>query len=145
MMEPEPEPESSKEKEARLASGCPAFGAARRFVATFGLAGATFDPNSEICYKQAAVEILHSEWQLLNPGELTPSGYEMPIRGGHIKKPFERVNAFTQQRETFDPQQVFTSPSIHYCAYGGVYCDRTAFEGRWYQVRPDSRGRIRIV
>ena len=84
--------------------------------------------------KDTAVEVLKSDWQLLLPGDVTPSGYKIPIRPGHIGATFERANSFTGEREEFDPVQVFTSPSIHYCAYGRVYCDRTTFEGQQYQV-----------
>jgi hypothetical protein len=84
--------------------------------------------------KDTAMAVLKSEWQLLMPGEVTASGYELPIRDGHITAPFDRPNDFTGEREEFDPVQVFTSPSIHYCAYEDFYCDRTRFEGRQYQV-----------
>jgi hypothetical protein len=84
--------------------------------------------------KDTAVEVLKSDWQLLLPGDVAPSGYQIPIRPGHIGGTFERTNSFTGEREEFDPVQVFTSPSIHYCAYGRVYCDRTTFEGQQYQV-----------
>jgi hypothetical protein len=84
--------------------------------------------------KDTAVALLESEWQLLMPGEVTASGYELPIRPGHITATFERDNLFTGEREQFDPMQVFTSPSIHYCSYGSVYCDRTTFEGHEYQI-----------
>ena len=84
--------------------------------------------------KDSAIEILQNEWQLLMPGEVTPSGYTLPIRPGHIKGKFSRINRFTGKREEFDPVQVFTSPSIHYCAYNEVYVDRTMFQGREYEV-----------
>lgn len=84
-------------------------------------------------------------WQLLMPGERTaptvenPDGVEITIRGGHIPKPFKRTNAYTQKQEWFDPNQVFTSPSIKYCAYEiqgypPFYCDWTTFNGKRFQV-----------
>ena len=78
------------------------------------------------------------------PGEVTASGHKLPIRPGHIQGKQDRKNLFTGQQEEFDPVQIFTSPSIYYCAYGDVYCDRTEFKGHQYQVafqlwqRPDS-------
>jgi hypothetical protein len=72
------------------------------------------------------------------------SGYELPIRPGHITGAFDRKNLYTGKQEKFDPVQIFTSPSIKYCAYRDIYCDRTEFKGRQYQVafqlrqRPDS-------
>ena len=84
--------------------------------------------------KDTAVELLRSDWQLLMPGEVTPSGYKLPVRDGHIKKAFRRQNRFTKMEEEFDPVQIFTSPSIHYCDYSTVYCDETFFQGRKYRV-----------
>eukprot|EP01043_Picozoa_sp_COSAG02_P082098 COSAG02_NODE_20400_length_833_cov_1.291553_1_plen_218_part_10 len=65
-----------------------------------------------------AREILNSDWQLLNPGETTPSGYELPIRAGHVKP---------GAVDGFDPKQIFTSPSSKYCSYRSVYCDTVGF------------------
>ena len=84
--------------------------------------------------KETAVEILKDDWQLLMPGEVTSSGYEIPIGAGHIKRKFSRTNLFTKKLEDFDPVQVYTSPSIRYCAYGEVYVDQTTFQGHKYEV-----------
>ena len=63
-------------------------------------------------------------------GEGTASGYTLPIRPDHIERAFYRKNLFTdEEEEEFDPVQIFTSPSIHYCALP-VYCDSTKFKGR---------------
>eukprot|EP01084_Bolivina_argentea_P236360 397442_1 len=43
------------------------------------------------------------------------------IRSGHIQKKFIRFNKHTKQKETFDPDQIFTSPS---CIYSSYYCDQ---------------------
>jgi len=93
---------------------------------------------------ETAKNILDSpEWQLLQPGDKTPKGFEIPIRQGHITRSFERTNRHTNATEHFDPgRQVFTSPSIKYCAYGteaqgahrGVYCDIVEFEGHRFCV-----------
>jgi hypothetical protein len=84
--------------------------------------------------KATAVDILSGDWQLLMPGDVTHSGITIPIGEHHIEGSSERINAYTGKDETFDPKQVFTSPSIHYCAYKTVYCDRTQFDGCEYQV-----------
>lgn len=56
--------------------------------------------------------------QLLMPGEVTLGGVSLGIRGGHIPRPFVRVNKHTGLEETFDPCQIFTSPSIRYSSHG---------------------------
>ena len=50
--------------------------------------------------------------QLLMPGSTTEKGFKLPIRPGHIAGPFERTNEFTKKREMFNPNQIFTSPTI---------------------------------
>jgi hypothetical protein len=96
--------------------------------------------------KDTAVAILNGAWQLLRPGEVTASGYTIPIRDGHIVKPFRRKNKCTGAMEDFDPNQIFTSPSIKYCSYERVYCDKTDFNGSKFMVsfqlrqKPDSYG-----
>jgi hypothetical protein len=69
------------------------------------------------------------------PGDTTADGTEITIREGHIPGIVSRTNRYTGKREDFDPNQVFTSPSIKYCAYEHpgcqpTYCDWTYFEGR---------------
>ena len=67
-----------------------------------------------------AREILQSDWQLLKPGDETPSGYQIPIRPGHV---------LPDTVPGFDPNQIFTSPSIKYCCYRTpLYCDTVGFE-----------------
>lgn len=46
---------------------------------------------------------------------------EVGIAQGHIKKQFTRVNEHTQMQETFDPKQIFMSPSAKYCEVD-AYC-----------------------
>ena len=43
-------------------------------------------------------------------------GESVGIRAGHILKVGERVNRHTKEKELFDPDQIFFSPSIRYCA-----------------------------
>lgn len=54
-------------------------------------------------------------------GEVVIGNKTIRIPDGHIKKPFIRANLFTKKQETFDPHQVFMSPSIAYASYGEVY------------------------
>ena len=87
-----------------------------------------------------AVAILQqADWQLLLPGDVTASGVKIPIRAGHIKKPFRRVNSHTGEQERFDPRQIFTSPSVRYCSHGGFYCDSVAFEGQEFMLAFQAR------
>lgn len=64
----------------------------------------------------AAVAILTgSNPQLLTPGTETESGFTLPIRPGHIDGGFTRINSRSGATETFDPKQIFMSPTIKYC------------------------------
>eukprot|EP01083_Nonionella_stella_P114737 339536_1 len=58
--------------------------------------------------------IFKSGLVLLKPGDLTITGDQLGIKHGHIKKPFPRINKYSNEYETFDPNQVFISPSIKY-------------------------------
>jgi hypothetical protein len=79
--------------------------------------------------KDAVVEVLNGERYLLRPGELTASGFRMPNREGPITGPFRRFNNHSKTHEDFDPNQIFTSPSIKYCSFEDAYCDKTNFQG----------------
>jgi len=75
----------------------------------------------------AAKAILESvNPQLLPPGSVTESGYTLPIRPGHISGPVLRRNGWTGEEERFDPNQIFTSPTIKYCEY---YADEEVAAG----------------
>lgn len=64
----------------------------------------------------AAVAILTGSIpQLLTPGTETESGFTLPIRPGHIPGGFTRINRRSGATETFDPNQIFMSPTIKYC------------------------------
>ena len=66
--------------------------------------------------RDAARAILSSNMpQLLLPGSETESGFIVPIRPGHIAGRFERTNRHKRRKETFDPNQIFMSPTIKYC------------------------------
>ena len=93
----------------------------------------------------AITKILNGNWELLVPSK------QNPVRRGHIQQPFQRQNAHTGAEENFDPLQIFTSPSIRYCAAQDsdgdyFYCERDEFEGRYFIVAlqamqaPDSYG-----
>ena len=48
----------------------------------------------------------------------------VPIRDGHYKKPFKRVNLHTGAEEMFDPHQVFLSPVSEYCFHSYANAQR---------------------
>eukprot|EP01045_Picozoa_sp_COSAG04_P030086 COSAG04_NODE_5123_length_1728_cov_2.409454_1_plen_445_part_10 len=66
--------------------------------------------------KRAACDILNGDQQLLKAGDVTSTGHKIHLRDGHITKAKWRTNEFTGKRELFNPRQIFTSPSIKYCA-----------------------------
>jgi hypothetical protein len=70
----------------------------------------------------------------LRPGEFTSSGFRIPIRKRPITGAFRRFNNHSKTSEEIDPNQIFTSPSIKYCSYGDVYCDKTNFQGGSFEV-----------
>jgi hypothetical protein len=47
-------------------------------------------------------------------GEGGKPGEVLGVGNGHIKAPFQRLNKFTGKQEQFDPNQIFSSPSIAY-------------------------------
>ena len=67
-------------------------------------------------------EIFSSNLQLLKPGDYTISGKQLEIRSGHIKSRHERINLYTKNKEMFNTNQIFTSPSIIY-ASNRVYAE----------------------
>eukprot|EP01083_Nonionella_stella_P263179 894279_1 len=76
-------------------------------------------------------EICESGLILLKPNDFQLSQdcakYEdIKIRPKHIPRKFERVNKYTKQRETFDPEQIFTSPSP---TYSSKYCNTVDLDG----------------
>jgi len=79
--------------------------------------------------------------QLLMPGDVAPGGFQIPIRGGHIAGACRRRNPYTGVTDDFDPIEIFTSPTIEYCAYsgdgsgeGGIYCTKSRFRGKTFMV-----------
>ena len=65
---------------------------------------------------KSIIPIFKSNCQLLIPGDTKSDGKKLEIRGKHIKKTFERINEYTRQNEVFDPNCIFTSPTIRYSA-----------------------------
>jgi hypothetical protein len=62
-------------------------------------------------------------------------GLELGIAAGHIPKPTTRTNRHTGERENFDPNQVFTSPSMRYS-----YAGHGAYSRTWMCSHPDKPG-----
>jgi len=60
--------------------------------------------------------IFRSGLTLLKPGDVALGGEELKEQNDHISKPFKRINKFTNAEETFDKNQIFTSPSIAYAS-----------------------------
>eukprot|EP01084_Bolivina_argentea_P314446 544649_1 len=62
---------------------------------------------------------------------LKPNDFKLNMKGknetrsGHILKKFERINKYTGEKEIFNPEQIFTSPS---CVYASYYCDKIDIE-----------------
>eukprot|EP00054_Salpingoeca_dolichothecata_P022732 m.149759 g.149759 ORF g.149759 m.149759 type:complete len:299 (+) comp24441_c0_seq7:81-977(+) len=77
----------------------------------------------------SAKEILSTNKRLLKAGDVTMSGMQLQKHPGHVPKPYERTNAYSGHREIFNPNQIFTSPSIKYTS------DHYApFDNNGYQV-----------
>lgn len=58
--------------------------------------------------------IFNSGLTLLKPGDVKLGGEMLGIGAGHIKSPSRRTNLYSGNEELFDPNQIFTSPSIVY-------------------------------
>lgn len=63
---------------------------------------------------ETALRVIKGGLKLLFAGDISLGGKAVPIREGHIPEPFKRVNLFTGLSEDFNPNQIFTSPSIVY-------------------------------
>ena len=74
-------------------------------------------------------ELCESGLILLRPNDYKLTGSKTErnkIRRGHIQSKFIRTNKHTKQKEVFDPNQIFTSPSPTYSSY---YCDKSQING----------------
>ena len=58
--------------------------------------------------------LINSKLTFILPNNILLGGYKHNIISGHIKKPFNRFNKFTKKIELFNPNHIFTSPSILY-------------------------------
>eukprot|EP01084_Bolivina_argentea_P150930 263506_1 len=89
--------------------------------------------------KEIVPEIFKSGLILLKPGDITMDCKELSIRGGHIKKVFKRYNKYSKQEETFDPNQIYMSPSIKYAGHGAyskwIYCQHPDDKDRTIKVQ----------
>ena len=61
-----------------------------------------------------AKKIMSNKLTLLGAGDVALGGVELGVVDGHIPKPFERTNKYTCKKEMFNPNQIFSSPSIPY-------------------------------
>eukprot|EP01084_Bolivina_argentea_P150931 263510_1 len=84
--------------------------------------------------KDIIPQIFKAGLVLLRAGDVTINGDELGVRGGHIQKPFERYNKYSKQNETFNPNQIYLSPSIKYSGHG-------AYAKWYYCTHPDDNNR----
>lgn len=68
--------------------------------------------------KRNVESIINGDLQFLIPGDTKPNEYQHKIRSdcGRIKSRFPRYNKHTKKREYFDPNCIFSSPSIVYAS-----------------------------
>ena len=89
--------------------------------------------------KDIVPKTFQSGLTLLKPGDVTMECKELDIRSGHIKKQFKRYNKYSKSEEIFDPNQVYTSPSIKYSGHGAyakwVYCQHPHDKDRTIKVQ----------
>ena len=62
----------------------------------------------------SAKKIISNKLTLLVAGDVALGGVELGVVDGHIQEPFERTNKYTGKKELFNPNQIFSSPSILY-------------------------------
>eukprot|EP00940_MAST-03C_sp_MAST-3C-sp2_P002541 g2541.t1 len=93
-------------------------------VPTFGMAFAQANEVFEkwhVSYhgttKASGSQIMKGGLLLLKAGDVALGGSKLGVRAGHILKKFKRINKHTRKEELFDPNQIFTSPSIRYSAH----------------------------
>lgn len=85
--------------------------------------------------------ILEGGGRLLIPGELKMGGKKVKIPKEHIRKSFYRQNRYTKKEELFNPNQIFTSPSIRYAGCG-VYASSYVIQHENY---PDKSIRFQFA
>eukprot|EP01084_Bolivina_argentea_P188542 324547_1 len=95
------------------------------FNITEGAIGAFVDNknvfNWDACYHGTSVEsikkVMATKLTLLKPNDMTYDGERILIGEGHIPRAFDRLNAYNNKKELFDPtHSVFVTPSILYAA-----------------------------
>ena len=76
----------------------------------------TWHPAYHGTTKESVEKIINGGCKFLCPGQVRPDGSIHGIRTdtGRIRSKFTRINKYTKNEELFDPNQVFTSPSIKY-------------------------------
>eukprot|EP01083_Nonionella_stella_P024319 67205_1 len=97
--------------------------------------------------KDVVPKIFGAGLMLSKPGDVILGGDELGIRDGHIGKPFERSNKYSKQKETFDPNQIYMSPSIRYSGHGAYakwfYCSHAEDSNRALKVQFAFQLRVR--
>eukprot|EP00808_Paulinella_micropora_P029277 g38490.t1 len=66
---------------------------------------------------EACQQVIEGGLTLLKPGDVKLGGSTISVRGGHIPRPFQRRHRHTGRMETFNPNQIFTSPSVIYAGH----------------------------
>ena len=85
---------------------------------------------------ESAKKIFASGCHLLKAGDTALGGHVLGVVPGHIKKPFNRTNLSTGLVELFDPNQIFTSPSIAYVSTDTYAKPQTVIhEGRTVRIK----------
>lgn len=96
-----------------------------------------------------AVPFILATGRLVRPGESVAvlGGGAVGIRTdtGRIKQPSWRINLSSGEREYFDPNQIFCSPSIRYCElpHYAKTTDFTSSSGKAYQAKLAFQMRLR--
>eukprot|EP00729_Bicosta_minor_P005700 gene5700-28341_t len=92
------------------AHACPTWKRAKVVVDHWGLPPSLFKPDYDMCYC-GECKCHDPKLTFDHRGTRTESGFKIPIRDGHLES-HERTNEFTKEKETFNPNQIFTSPTI---------------------------------
>ncbi|KAH3762427.1 neuralized 4 [Pelomyxa schiedti] len=90
----------------------------------------------ELCYHATKAESLPGilkTGHLICPGSYLPNGQQLIVRSGHIEGKFPRDTP-RERVELFQPNQIFTSPSLLYVGHPAYVETRNRFQGHAMQV-----------